>query len=59
MLLGQDHEALPDGIVQRAPNVRARLATVHGLWVIEDAAEALGSIYNGRRAGSISTTWRG
>lgn len=30
-----------------------RLADQHGLHLIEDAAEALGSVYNGRRAGSM------
>jgi perosamine synthetase len=33
-----------------------RLAGEHGLWVVEDAAEAFGSRYRGRRAGSIAAT---
>ncbi|NJD27507.1 MAG: DegT/DnrJ/EryC1/StrS family aminotransferase [Chloroflexi bacterium] len=32
-----------------------RLATKHGLWVVEDAAEAHGAQYRGRRAGSLGT----
>ena len=30
------------------------LAERHGLWVVEDAAEALGSVYRGRHAGTIA-----
>ena len=32
-----------------------RVATKHGLWVVEDAAEAHGARYRGRRAGSLGT----
>ena len=30
------------------------LASEHGLWVLEDAAQSLGSSYNGRRAGALA-----
>lgn len=33
-----------------------RIASAHGIRIVEDAAEALGSIYHGRQAGSLGDT---